>query len=146
MRRLREAARLHDIGKIVLDERELGLSELQDVHAFENPLSEAFRRHVLVGYRILNLSGDTVDLAESVLAHHEHWDGSGYPKAIGGEEIPLISRILSLAEHYEDLMHARNHDTMGVEAIEAYFRKGAGTLFDPHLVEVFLQLLATKEI
>ena len=142
MRRLREAARLHDIGKIVLDERELGLSELQNIHAFENPLSEAFRRHVLVGYRILNLSGDTVDLAESVLAHHEHWDGSGYPKGIQGEEIPLISRILSLAEHYEDQMHARNHDTMGVEAIEAYFRKGAGTLFDPHLVEVFLQLLA----
>ena len=142
MRRLREAARLHDIGKIVLDEQELGLSELQDIHAFENPLSEAFRRHVLVGFRILNLSGDTVDLAESVLAHHEHWDGSGYPKGIRGEEIPLISRILSLAEHFEDQMHARNHDTMGVEAIEAYFRKGAGTLFDPHLVEVFLQLLA----
>ena len=158
LRRLRETARLHDIGKIVLDEAELKHSELwlpeedqlrkqgQPVEGGRNPVLEAMQRHVLVGYRILNLSSDTLDLAENVLAHHEHWDGSGYPKGLKGEESPLVSRILLLAEYYDDLINGNGRDTMKADAVAAFFRGESGIKFDPALVRVLLSLMKEGEL
>ena len=181
LRRLRETARLHGIGKIVLDDEEIRRSELwfQDVdlsaaegldearQAQEGPdearqdqdgsdaarqaadgadearhaRREMLQRHVLVGYRILNLSSDTIDLAENVLAHHEHWDGTGYPKGLKGEEIPLAARILLMAEYVADLTNGPGRDRMAAETLPDFFRAEAGQKFDPALVAVILPLL-----
>jgi diguanylate cyclase (GGDEF)-like protein/PAS domain S-box-containing protein len=161
LRRLRETARLHDIGKIVLDDEEIRRSELWfqdgDLSAAEGPVEarqaadgadearharrEMLQRHVLVGYRILNLSSDTLDLAENVLAHHEHWDGTGYPKGLKGEEIPLAARILLMAEYVADLTNGPGRDRMAAETLPDFFRAEAGQKFDPALVAVILPLL-----
>lgn len=144
LRRLREASRLHDIGKVVLDEAALAESEILDIPPGGQPVSDSLMRHVLVGYRILNLSSDTVDLAESILAHHEHWDGSGYPKGIRGEEIPMISRILLVSEHVEAHTGRAEHDTIGDMSLAAYLRRGSGSLFDPAVVDAFLETPGTS--
>jgi len=161
LRRLRETARLHDIGKIVLDDEEIRRSELwfQDVGlpAVEGPdetrqtedgadearhaRRDMLQRHVLVGYRILNLSSDTLDLAENVLTHHEHWDGTGYPKGLKGEEIPLAARILLMAEYVADLTNGPGRDRMAAETLPDFFRAEAGRKFDPALVAAILPLL-----
>jgi diguanylate cyclase (GGDEF)-like protein len=151
LRRLRETARLHDIGKIVLDDDEIRRSELW-FHDVGLPAAEGsvearharrdmLQRHVLVGYRILNLSSDTIDLAENVLAHHEHWDGTGYPMGLKGEEIPLAARILLMAEYVADLTNGPGRDRMAAETLPDFFRAEAGRKFDPALVAAILPLL-----
>jgi len=62
------------------------------------------RTHTVVGFRILNSFDDMMDSADSVLAHHEMWDGSGYPKQLKGEEIPKLARILAVAEAYAEMI------------------------------------------
>ena len=64
---------------------------------------EIKRQHPVVGYRILNLFDYTLDLAEAVYSHHENWNGSGYPKGLKGEEIPIMARIIAIAEVYDEL-------------------------------------------
>jgi putative nucleotidyltransferase with HDIG domain len=85
--RLRDAGYLHDIGKIVLDENQLN----EDIH-MDKDLNE-FKKHSMIGFRILKSFGDKADLAQAVLSHHENWDGSGYPK--GKRKKFLCSRGLS---------------------------------------------------
>jgi HD-GYP domain-containing protein (c-di-GMP phosphodiesterase class II) len=63
------------------------------------------QQHSAVGYRILSLLDETLDLAEYVYSHHEKWDGSGYPRGLKGEQIPLISRIIAVAETYERVLN-----------------------------------------
>ncbi|MGI6085807.1 MAG: diguanylate cyclase, partial [Acetivibrionales bacterium] len=79
--RLKRAGYLHDIGKIVLDNETLLEGDYEDD-------SEKMRQHSIVGYRLLNLFDNTLDLAEYVYNHHERWDGKGYPSGLKGEEIP----------------------------------------------------------
>ncbi len=101
---LERTAYLHDIGKIVLDPHILNAKELSDDER------EQMRQHPAIGYRILNLFDDTLDLAEYVYGHHERWDGSGYPRGLKHDQIPYISRILSIIEAYERIVE-RNQST-----------------------------------
>lgn len=59
------------------------------------------KKHATAGYRILNLFNDTMDLAGGALQHHEHWDGTGYPKGLKEEEISITARIIAVAENYD---------------------------------------------
>lgn len=137
IKKLRDAGYLHDIGKIVLPDNIL--KNEKDLTDYERQLKS---QHPVMGYRLLNLFDDTLDLADVVFAHHERFDGSGYPKGIKGEEIPLISRIITLAEHYESLVTKElAAGKITKEEIESRIREGAGTSFDPDLVEVFLRML-----
>lgn len=127
---------LHDIGKIVLNQK---IVENQDLTKEEK---EQVRLHPVVGYRILNLFDDTLDLADYVYNHHERWDGSGYPKGLKGEEIPLISRIITIADAFERIYFKLDDPPKErkAKAIET-FEKDVGTYFDPLLSSIFIQMV-----
>ena len=81
-------------------------------------------------------------ISESILAHHEKWDGSGYPNGVAGEDIPLISRILAIVDAYDAMTSDRAYrKAMSSEEALAEIRRCAGTQFDPNLVEVFLEMM-----
>ncbi|MGI6238197.1 MAG: PAS domain-containing protein [Christensenellales bacterium] len=140
-RKLRDAAYYHDIGKIVLD------TELLDMR---RPLSESewieIRKHPIAGYRVLNSFDDTVDLAETALAHHERWDGMGYPRGLAGDEIPLLARIVAVTEAYERMTNAADgaRTLTKAQGIAELWRN-AGTQFDPEIVEAFTSLLESED-
>jgi diguanylate cyclase (GGDEF)-like protein len=134
--KLKKAGHLHDIGKIVLDDSIMNKDTLTEEEY------EEIQQHPIVGYRILNLFDDTLDLAEGVYSHHERWDGKGYPKGLKGEEIPLLSRILSIAETYDRL--SNNTDVSVKEGEDKPIRtiiEGAGKQFDPEIVDLFVKLI-----
>lgn len=141
IKKLHDAGYMHDIGKIVLSDEVL--SKKNELSEYDNQRKQ---QHPVVGYRILNLFDDTLDLADVVYAHHERFDGSGYPKGLKGDEIPLISRIIAIAEYYERLI-TRELVLGNLEWEDVYqkIRKGAGTSFDPELVEDFIRMLEEYE-
>lgn len=134
--RLSRAGYLHDIGKITMDG-----SILSDWKA-KSEDSEEMTRHSIVGYRILNLFDETVDLAEAVYYHHERWDGKGYPEGIKGFAIPLISRIISIVETYDRIANRNKGNAEGREKALRVIREGRGTRFDPEIAEVFLKIVS----
>lgn len=138
---LKTAALMHDIGKIgvedcILNKRgEITLSE-----------KNAIRRHTEIGYRILSSSNEYYEIAKFVLYHHERWDGSGYPKGLKGEEIPLISRIIAVANSY-DVMTSSRYDNIiktEEEAIQAIMAN-SGKHFDPKIVNIFIEKVLNKK-
>jgi len=134
LKKLVQAAFLHDIGKITMDPRILEKNDWSEEEWLE------LREHPITGFRILNSFSETIDLAEIILAHHERWDGSGYPKGLKGEEIPLPSRIIALAEYYDKMVVERNgkHDP---SSIIAEIQRHSGSKFDPQIVKAFLKVL-----
>lgn len=136
IKRLKDAGFLHDIGKIILGERiisnDYGLTEQE---------KREIRQHSVVGYRILNSFDDTLNLAEYVLAHHENWDGSGYPKGLKGEEIPKLARIIAVAESYDAITNNMNKNVMTKEEAIQEIKKQSGIMFDPEIVDVFIKMI-----
>ncbi|MFA5675288.1 MAG: HD domain-containing phosphohydrolase [Christensenellales bacterium] len=137
VQRLKNLGYLHDIGKIVLDPKLINKNySLSDAEIGE------MKKHASVGYRILNAFDGTINLAESVLAHHEQWNGNGYPKGLKGEEIPLAARILSIAESYDRMVHdSYNLKAKTKEEAIKEIRANAGTQFDPKLAEIFARMM-----
>ena len=141
LEKLKQAAALHDIGKIVLDE-----SVIQKDQLTEEEVAKT-QQHPLYGYRILSLFDDTLDIAEYVYSYHEMWNGSGYPKGIRGEQIPLISRIISVAEAYDRIIHTQRLPIEDREQAAAqYLRDGIGTRFDPRVAETFIDMIESGMI
>lgn len=139
IRKAGKAGYLHDIGKIILDERLLSKELLS------NEELEKIQEHSAVGYRILNLFDDTLDLAECVYAHHERWDGTGYPRGLKGEEIPLISRIIAVAETYARVLKRgtkpfEERQRLALEVVD----KASGTQFDPQIAAVLIRVINAK--
>lgn len=137
--KLCRAGYLHDIGKIVLDQSILAKDSFTDEEL------EKIQQHSAVGFRILSLFDDTLDLAEYVYGHHERWDGKGYPRGLKGEEIPLISRIISVTETY-DRVFERNHLPLEERKAEALdkIRSGMGNRFDPRIAKLFIDIIEEK--
>jgi diguanylate cyclase (GGDEF)-like protein len=127
-------ARLHDIGKITVDDRILNKQgELTDSECIE------IRKHSEAGYRIAESSQILSNIADYILAHHERWDGTGYPQGLKGEEIPLLSRILSIADSYDAMTNDRPYrKAMTKDAAIEELKKCSGQQFDPELVSIFL--------
>lgn len=125
---------LHDIGKIGIP---------QEILIKQGKLTEdeyiSIRKHPEVGYRILSTVNDLAEIADFVLAHHERWDGKGYPRMLAGEDIPLQSRIITLADSYDAMTnpHSYRKPMSHAEAINE-IRDKAGTQFDPQLAEIFI--------
>jgi putative nucleotidyltransferase with HDIG domain len=137
IRKLKEAGYLHDIGKIVLEPELMNKN-----HLLTNLEWNEVKRHSIIGYRILNSFDNTLDLAESVLAHHERWNGSGYPKGLKGEEIPKLARIIAIVEGYDRMTHdSDNIKAMSKEDAIQTLKDNAGILFDPKLVDVFTEMV-----
>jgi putative nucleotidyltransferase with HDIG domain len=139
---LKRAGYLHDIGKIILEESILSKDTLKALTEEER---EKVRQHSVVGYRILNLFDDTLDLAEYAYSHHERWDGKGYPRGLKGEQIPLIARIISIAETYDRVLRrgAGPISERKRAALEV-IKEGAGKQFDPKLAALFVQAMDMK--
>ncbi len=136
LNKLMEAAYLHDIGKVIM-----APEYLQNDTVLNDTETNDLKMHPAIGYRILSSFDVTMELAEAVLAHHERWDGSGYPKALKGERIPLLARILSVAEFYDRLTHACG-DRVALPHEEALqiIISGAGTRFDPYVTAALVKL------
>ncbi len=130
-------AEAHDIGYVALDSRMLLRAGALDEEEWA-----AVRAHPVIGYRIAQAAPDLWSIADAILAHHESWDGSGYPRGLCGKEIPLEARILAIVDAYDVMVTGRPYRrACGHEAALEELRNGAGTQFDPHLVEVFVELL-----
>lgn len=132
---LKTVGLMHDIGKIILDDRILdkpaGLSDAE--------FSE-IKRHAETGYRILSSVNEFAQLAEYVLAHHERWDGKGYPKGLQGEDIPLQARIIAIADSYDAMTSDRPYrKALNEEYAIEEIRRNSGTQFDPYITSVFLE-------
>jgi HD-GYP domain-containing protein (c-di-GMP phosphodiesterase class II) len=86
-------------------------------------------------------------VSDIILAHHERIDGTGYPRKLKGDEIPLLSRIISVADTY-DVMTARDSYRKPVSSMEAIqeLRRVSGTQLDGQVVEVFIELLSGKDV
>ena len=133
--KLKVVGLLHDIGKIAIGEGILNKpGKLSDVELNE------IKRHPDIGYRILSSSQDMLDLAECVLAHHERWDGKGYPKGLSGNDIPKLSRIVTVADSYDAMTSERPYrGAMNEEEAYQEIRKNAGTQFDPEIAHLFIE-------
>ena len=133
--RVKIAGLLHDIGKLAVAD-----AILHKPGALEPDEWAEVRRHAEIGARICSHAG-LRDVAAWVLAHHERWAGGGYPHGIAGEAIPLEARILSVADAYEAMTADRPYrGALPVEAARQELRDGAGTQFDPAVVDAFLAL------
>ncbi len=132
---LRLVGLLHDIGKIAIHESILNKEGRLTADEWKE-----MKRHAEIGYRILNSVEDMASLAQYVLAHHEHYDGNGYPKGLRGEDIPLQSRIISIADAYDAMTASRPYrKTVSTEQAAAEIKRCSQTQFDPALAEVFIQ-------
>lgn len=134
IKRIELAAMLHDIGMIALpDSVVLCAGKLSDEQL------ETMRRHPLIGCRIFEGMEFLEPLIPLVAAHHERFDGKGYPEGISGEAIPLISRILALADAFDAMTSRRAfRKEMSVHEALAEIRRSAGAQFDPAVVEAFV--------
>jgi putative nucleotidyltransferase with HDIG domain len=126
-------ALLHDIGKIGIPDAIL-LKKGHLTHEEQTTM----RRHPEIGFGIVSHIGYLSRAAEIVRAHHEHFDGTGYPQALKGEEIPLGARIFAIADAFDALTVKRPyHEAVQFESAEAEIRKASGSLFAPDAVEAF---------
>lgn len=136
---IEHAARLHDIGKIAVNE--VILLKPGPLDAAE---MAAMRLHTEVGAQILAGSEDpTLKMAVEVARHHhEWWNGNGYPRRLSGRDIPLAARVSAFADVYDALTHARAYKTAWTHerAVDEIVRL-AGTQFDPNLIEPFMVVL-----
>ena len=135
---LYKAARLHDVGKIVIPD-----SILKKPGRLNEEEFEIIKTHTVEGEKIItDILGSQEDddyeklAAEIARHHHERWDGKGYPDHLQGEEIPLCARIMAIADVYDALVEKRVYkDAIPKEKAIAMIRENAGTQFDPNLIE-----------
>jgi putative two-component system response regulator len=135
---IRQAAPLHDLGKVAVADRIL---------LKEGPLTERERvvmhGHALLGAELLGGGGSAVMLmAEAMaLSHHERWDGQGYPHGLSGEDIPLVARIVSVADSFDALTHSRPYkQAWSVSSALAEIERESGAQFDPQIVDALLRV------
>ncbi len=134
-------AEFHDIGKIAIPQ-----SILEKPGALDDEEWAIVKKHPEVGFRITQSIWELSSIANYILFHHERFDGTGYPRGLKGEDIPLLSRIIAICDAYDVMVTGRPYRkarTKG-EAV-AELRRCSGTQFDPHIVEVFVTILGELE-
>lgn len=129
-------ARVHDIGKITVDDKILKKP---------GPLTEGefeiIKRHSEAGYKIIRNITDSDNVCNGVLLHHERWDGTGYPQGLKGDKIPIFARIISVVDAYDAMTNDRiYHNKLSHEDAIKEIKRCEGTQFDPTVVQAFLKL------
>jgi len=129
------ASTLHDLGKLGIDQNILKKpGKLNYLEWAE------IKKHPIVGYRIAQAVPELRHISEYILSHHERWDGLGYPQGLAGDEIPLLSRILSIVDAYDAMTQDRVYrKAMTKDEAIAELEKHSGTQFDKHVANVFIE-------
>jgi len=133
------AAALHDIGKIGISDCILSKPGKLDKDEYSQ-----MKRHTLIGYDILKeSSSDVIRLAAMIaLTHHERYDGSGYPRGLKGNEIPIEGRIVAVADYFDALVSKRVYkDAWSIERVLEILKEHRGTRFDPICIDAFFKSL-----
>ncbi len=126
---------LHDIGKIIVPQEILNKTGKLNKEELE-----IIRKHPVTSYQILKSVDEFSHLAEAVLYHHERIDGTGYPENLKGEKLPLLSKIIAVADAYEAMTSKRNYKkAMDKEQAIMELKRCAGTQFDTEIVQVFIE-------
>ena len=138
---LRRGALLHDIGKIGVPDAILKKP---------GPLSEAewalMKQHPELGYEMLAPIPFLRPAIDIVHCHHENWDGSGYPRGLKGEEIPLSARIFSVCNVWDALMTDQPYRKAWIEEEAlSYIEHGSGKQFDPDIVAAFMKFITHED-
>ncbi len=139
---VRLGALLHDIGKIGIPD-----AILHKPGPLTSDEWAVMRRHPEIGREILMQAGGIFSaLASIVVAHHERWDGGGYPSGIKGDAIPFAARILTVIDSYDAMISPRVYkQPMSIAAARAELQRCAGSQYDPHVVQAFLAVLDAYE-
>jgi HD-GYP domain-containing protein (c-di-GMP phosphodiesterase class II) len=138
------AALLHDVGKIAVPDSILNKPGRLTPEEFEE-----MKQHPLHGARILaNIQSPSVTaVLPGVQYHHERWDGAGYPEGLRGEGIPLLARLLGVADFFDALTSARSYrEAMSIDEAMDLVRQGSGTHFDPQIADALGRLHASGEL
>lgn len=142
-----DAAPMHDIGKIGIPDR-----ILQKTEALDDEEWRIMQTHTQMGQDIIgDDNSELLTMANAVaISHHEHWDGSGYPNQLVGNDIPMVGRIVAIADVFDALTSIRPYKkAWSVDKALAYLQEHAGTQFDANLVSLFIenieQILVIKE-
>ncbi|ERM91442.1 diguanylate cyclase [Caldanaerobacter subterraneus subsp. yonseiensis KB-1] len=128
------AAQLHDIGKLWIPENVLNKPD-----KLTKEEKEIMKKHVMYGYNYIKSRKMSSAAAEAVLYHHERFDGQGYI-GLKGREIPLFSRIISVADAFDAMTNERPYKkAMSIEEAVKEIERSSGTQFDPEIVDVFIK-------
>ena len=139
---IREAALLHDIGKIGIDEKILNKNERLNL---DERLE--MQSHVENSVGIIKHLPSLTYLIPAVIGHHERWDGKGYPRHVMGTDIPLFARVLCIADSFDAMISKRPYkETRSVDFALKEIQNGSGTQFDPDLSVIFVDLINSGKI
>lgn len=135
-RSIERVALFHDIGKV--DGALIDI--VNDTQKLTPAERKAIMKHPGVGAEVLQpLAAFYPDLPAGVVAHHERWDGNGYPNGVKGRRIPMAARVVAIADTFDAVTHARSyHGPQSVEKGLDVILRGRGTQFDPDLVDLFV--------
>ena len=138
---MRRGALLHDIGKLGVPDAILFKSGKLDDEEWE-----IMHKHPVLSYELLSPIAFLRPALDIPYCHHEKWDGTGYPRGLKGEQIPLAARIFAVVDVWDALSSDRPYrPAWSEERIMEYLREQAGKYFDPKVVEVFLKFLSEQE-
>lgn len=128
------AALLHDIGMLKID-------------PISRTVSGEFQKHPVIGSEMIKPITIWKEIYPLVLHHHENFDGSGYPEKLKGEEIPLGARIIHVAEAYDSFTNDETYSkVLSHDEASKELKKGAGTRYDPRVINAFLEILKEQEV
>ena len=138
---IRRGAMLHDMGKMAIPD---------EILQKPGPLNEAewekMRRHPVYVYEMLSPIPYLHPALDIPYCHHERWDGSGYPRGLKGEEIPLVARLFAIVDVWDALCSDRPYrKKMPQKEVITYLREKSGQLFEPRLIDVFLAVVETQQ-
>ncbi len=139
---LRLLAVLHDIGKISIPD-----NIIFKPGKLTSKEWEIIKKHPEIGYRVARSSPDLIQIAKGILYHHERWDGKGYPEGLKGNKIPLISRIVAIADAYDAMTNDRPYrKAMSKKKALGEIERESGAQFDPSLAKIFTKILTGKSL
>lgn len=132
---------LHDIGKIGISD-----SIINKPGKLTKEEWVQMKKHPEIGYRIAMSTKELASIAEYIHCHHERWDGMGYPQGLKDEEIPLLSRIVSVVDSYDAMTQDRPYrKALSKEMAFAEIEDNAGTQFDPDVAKIFLDIISDSD-
>ncbi len=132
---------LHDIGKVSIPD-----SILTKPTKLKDEEWKIMKTHTKMGSDLIKKIPDLESISHGILYHHENWDGTGYPEGLSGEDIPMVARIIRIVDSYDAMTSSRTYNIVKgkKEAVEE-IKKCSGTLYDPEIVEIFIEVSKNYE-